>query len=105
MTSAPSGQPARAPGRRGKGLRVLRWLVVVVLAVLLLPYALAPLYRFVDPVSTLMAWSWARGAPVVDTYVPLPGIAPVLPLTVISSEDAKFCQHAGVDWQGLQEAM
>jgi monofunctional biosynthetic peptidoglycan transglycosylase len=32
-------------------------------------------------------------------------IAPVLPLTVIGSEDARFCSHSGIDWQGLQDAM
>ena len=30
-------------------------------AVLLIPYALAPLYRFVDPVSTPMFWRWVTG--------------------------------------------
>src|ERR1700676_793638 len=34
--------------------RVLRLLIVVLLFLLLLPYALTPLYRVVDPVSTLM---------------------------------------------------
>ena len=78
---------------------------MVVVAVLLLPYALTPLYRLVDPVSTLMLWRWARGGRVVHTYVPLARIAPVLPLTVISSEDARFCQHAGIDWQELRGAI
>ena len=37
-------------------------LVIVLLVVLLLPYLLVPLYRFVNPVSTLMLWRWATGA-------------------------------------------
>ena len=79
--------------------------MLLVAAVLLLPYALAPLYRFVDPVSTLMLWRWATGKPVERTVVPLTSIAPALPLAVIASEDARFCRHYGIDWQELQGAI
>lgn len=84
---------------------ILRGMVVLVLAILLLPYALTVIYRFTDPVSTLMVWRWIKGAPVMQTWVPMEQIAPVLPLTVIGSEDARFCTHSGIDWQGLQDAM
>jgi len=90
---------------RNRILRVLRFVVIVVLVFLLLPYAVAPIYRFVDPVSTLMAWRWIRGARVERVVVPLERIAPILPRTVISSEDARFCSHRGIDWQELREAM
>jgi len=90
--------------RRGFFVRVLRIAAIFVLAMLLLPYALTPLYRFVDPVSTLMVWRWLKGAPVERTVVPLERVAPILVRTVIVSEDARFCIHRGIDWQGLQEA-
>ena len=48
---------------------------------LLLPYLLTPLYRVVDPVSTLMLARWATGKRVERTLVPLERIAPVLPRT------------------------
>jgi hypothetical protein len=35
---------------------------IIVFLVVLLPYALAPLYRVINPVSTLMLWRWGRGA-------------------------------------------
>ena len=105
MTSAPSRASARARARRGAAARILRWLIAALAALVLLPYALAPLYRFVDPVSTLMIWRWAKGSPVKRTWVPLDRMAPVLPLTVISSEDGRFCQHHGIDWQELQGAI
>jgi monofunctional biosynthetic peptidoglycan transglycosylase len=73
--------------------------------VLLLPYLLVPLYRVVDPVSTLMVWRWATGARVVRSKVPLERIAPVLPATVVASEDARFCSHRGVDWEEIREAL
>jgi monofunctional glycosyltransferase len=57
------------------------------LFVLLLPYALAPLYRLVNPISTLMLWRWIRGAPVERVWIPLDGISPSLPHSVIVAED------------------
>ena len=83
----------------------MRWLLVLVLLVLLLPYALVPLYRIVDPVSTPMLWRWAKGARVERTFVPLARISPALPLAVIASEDARFCTHAGIDWQEIRAAI
>src|SRR5215468_11055472 len=85
--------------------RMARVLAIVLLAVLLLPYLIVPLYRFVDPVSTLMLWRWATGARVVRSKVPLERIAPVLPATVVASEDARFCSHRGVDWVEIREAL
>src|SRR2546421_10724152 len=77
--------------------RIFRASVIAILAVLLLPYAIAPFYRIVDPVSTLMLWRRATGARVERTWMPLTGIAPTLPRTVMASEDARFCTHHGVD--------
>jgi len=85
--------------------RLARLLAVVLLAVLLLPYLIVPLYRFVNPISTLMVWRWATGARVVRVTVPLERIAPVLPATVVASEDARFCTHGGVDWGEIRDAI
>jgi monofunctional glycosyltransferase len=64
-----------------------------------------PLYRVVDPVSTLMVWRWMTGARVERTVVPIGRIAPVLPATVIASEDGRFCTHRGVDWREIRDAI
>jgi monofunctional biosynthetic peptidoglycan transglycosylase len=85
--------------------RALRWAIVILASWLALPYVLAPLYRYVTPVSTPMAWRWLTGQRVVRSYVPLEAIAPVLVRTVIVAEDARFCSHRGVDWQELREAI
>src|SRR5260370_2845161 len=45
-------------------LRLVRILLLLLLAVLLLPYLVAPLYRTAHPVSTLMAWRSLKLAPV-----------------------------------------
>ena len=75
------------------------------LAVLLLPYLLAPLYRAGHPVSTLMAWRWLTGAPVSRQWIDFGTISPYLPRSVVASEDAKFCGHHGIDWDALQDAI
>src|SRR5215813_8682832 len=85
--------------------RLAQVMGIVLLVVLLLPYLLVPLYRFVNPVSTLMLWRWATGARVVRANVPLERIAPVLPATVISSEDGRFCSHHGIDWEEIRDAL
>jgi monofunctional glycosyltransferase len=85
--------------------RWLRLLLVVVVVLLLLPYAIAPLYRFGQPVSTPMAWRWATGGRVQRSFVPLDRIAPILPLTVIIAEDGGFCRNRGIDLGAVREAL
>jgi len=89
---------------RRTAFRAVRALILAVLALLLLPYLLTPLYRVFNPVSTLMLARWATGQRVDRSTVPLERIAPVLPRTVLASEDARFCSHRGVDLVELKEA-
>jgi monofunctional glycosyltransferase len=86
-------------------LRVARILLLILLAVLLLPYLLAPFYRVGHPVSTLMAWRWLTGAPVSRQWIDFSAISPALPRSVVASEDAKFCNHHGVDWDALRDVI
>jgi monofunctional biosynthetic peptidoglycan transglycosylase len=86
-------------------LRVARNLLLVVLAGLLLPYLLAPLYRAGHPVSTLMAWRYLTGAPMSRQWVGISAISPYLPRSVVAAEDAKFCSHHGIDWDALREVI
>ena len=100
MTLTPERTAPHSPLRRAI------WTALVVAVVLLLvPYALAPLYRAVDPVSTLMLWRWARGAAVVRTWIPIGRIAPALPRSVIAAEDDRFCIHHGVDFDEFRAAV
>jgi monofunctional biosynthetic peptidoglycan transglycosylase len=86
-------------------LRPLRWVIVALLVVLVLPYLLTPVYLVGRPVSTLMLWRWMTGQRVERIWVPIGEIAPALPSTVIVSEDARFCSHRGIDWTELREAV
>ena len=95
--------PAHSP--RGVAFRLVRALVIALVAILLLPYLLTPLYHAVNPVSTLMLWRWAIGARVEKTFVPIDRMAPSLPMTVIASEDGRFCSHRGIDWQEIRDRL
>jgi len=85
--------------------RLLRRVAIAVGILLLLPYAIAPFYRFINPVSTLMAWRWLTGARVERRVVPIAAMAPVLPLTVLVAEDGRFCSHRGIDWREMRERL
>src|SRR5260370_32025335 len=85
--------------------QAIRALVLIVLVVLLLPYLLAPLYRVGHPVSTLMARRWLTGAPVSRQWIDFAAISPLLPRSVVASEDAKFCSHHGIDWDALRDVV
>ena len=62
-------------------------------------------YRYQPPpYSTLMLWRMATGAPRTDyRWRPLSRISPNLAYAVIASEDARFCQHRGVDWREVED--
>jgi monofunctional biosynthetic peptidoglycan transglycosylase len=95
--------PARSP--RSAAFRLVRALLIALVAILLVPYLLTPLYHVVNPVSTLMLWRWVTGARVERIWTPLTAIAPALPRTVIASEDARYCVHRGVDLGELRAAL
>jgi monofunctional biosynthetic peptidoglycan transglycosylase len=78
---------------------------IIIAVLIVIPYVIAPLYRVVDPVSTLMLWRWATGARVERVWVPLDRISPALPLAVIVAEDGTFCRNRGIDLGAMREAL
>jgi monofunctional biosynthetic peptidoglycan transglycosylase len=78
---------------------------IAILVFVLLPYLIVPFYRFIDPVSTLMVWRWAKGERVERSVVPLNRISPALPLAVIVAEDGTFCHNHGIDLGAIREAL
>ena len=85
--------------------KVLRYLLFVGLGLLVLLAGLIVLWRFVPPVSTLMLARWVTFRGVDRTYVRLARISPRLIAAVVTSEDALFCRHHGVDWGALNEVI
>jgi monofunctional biosynthetic peptidoglycan transglycosylase len=95
--------------RSAAGLRLARRAVRVGLGLVLL-WALAVFwlglaYAVVPPVSTLMLSRWLTLRGVERTAVTLEEVSPHLPLAVMASEDARFCQHWGVDWDALRDVV
>ncbi len=87
-------------------LRRLAVILAFVAAVLvLIPYAIAPFYRFIDPVSMPVLWRYATGARVERTDVPLARISPALRLAVIVAEDGSFCRNPGIDLGEIRAAL
>lgn len=102
---APMAGKGSAKFRRDGWRRWGRRILVALSLFVLLPYllVLVPPYRAGRPISLLMVGHFLGFSPVERTWRPLEDIAPILPLTVISSEDARFCSHRGVDWEVLQK--
>jgi len=109
LTSAPP-PPVATPRTRSPWAGRLRRaaLVVVGLAVgyAVLVLALIVAYRWIDPPrSALMLANHLTGEPVLYAPVPINRISSYLQRAVVTSEDARFCYHRGVDWPALYEAM
>ncbi|OCW58152.1 monofunctional biosynthetic peptidoglycan transglycosylase [Hoeflea olei] len=83
--------------------RLGKWLVLLLLAVVALPYLLIPLYALpqIRPVSTLMLGEVLTGRAYERQWVGFDDIAPVLVQSVMMSEDGKYCTHSGIDWEAL----
>lgn len=86
-------------------VRLLRWPLMAILVVLLLPYLIAPLYRFIDPVSMPMIGRWLHRQRVERIWMPLSQISPAVKQAVIVAEDGQFCRHHGIDTHELWEAV
>lgn len=85
--------------------RIARVAVLLVIALVLLPYLLTPAYLVMRPVSTPMIWRYITNQRVARFYRPIEDISPALRRTVIASEDAQYCVHHGIDWRGLRELL
>ena len=84
--------------------RFAKPLLIGLAVVLALPYALTLVYLVVNPpVSALMLWRAAQGYGIDQTWKPLNEISPHLVQAVVTSEDAPFCSHHGVDFNVLGE--
>jgi monofunctional biosynthetic peptidoglycan transglycosylase len=78
---------------------------IAAIALVLTPYAIAPLYRFIDPVSTPMLWRYLTGQRVERSFVPLSQISPALRIAVIVAEDGSFCRNHGIDLGAMREVL
>jgi monofunctional glycosyltransferase len=96
---------AMSASARSRALRVVVWVAATVIAILLVPYVLAPFYRFGHPVSALMVERQLAGASVERIWIPIDAVPPVVLEAVIAAEDAHFCRHHGIDLGELRAAL
>ncbi|MDE1172934.1 MAG: monofunctional biosynthetic peptidoglycan transglycosylase [Parvibaculaceae bacterium] len=82
------------------------WAARLAVLVLVAPALVIALYRVVPPpVTPLMLIRLVEGYGLHKDWTSLDGIAPDLQRAVIASEDGKFCQHHGFDWDALDNAV
>ena len=99
----PVATPVRAKARNWrKWLRRLGWLAAILVA---WPLVLTLVYAFVPPpVSNVMLFRALSGNGIDKSWVSLDQMSPWLVKAVVTSEDARFCEHHGVDWIEFQGA-
>lgn len=86
--------------------RLLKHHLIRCLAILLLaPYALALLYIFLPPPSTLMLADLATFTLPRRNWVSLDAVSPDLVVAVVASEDSAFCEHWGFDFKQVEHSI
>lgn len=85
---------------------VRRWILRGGFAFVLVATLMVLLFSVVNPPTTHTIWSEKRRLGEVDQeWVPMEDIAPVLARSVVAAEDARFCQHWGIDVQAIRAAL
>ncbi|MCB1378271.1 MAG: monofunctional biosynthetic peptidoglycan transglycosylase [Alphaproteobacteria bacterium] len=94
----------RLPDRRSPVLgRIWRWAWRIAAVLVAWPIVMTLVYAVVPPpVSNIMLLRALHGAGIYKQWVTLDQISPHLPRAVITAEDARFCEHHGVDWREFQ---
>ena len=106
MSDSELGMPETRAVAAGRARRAWPWIILVLAIVVALPFAASVAYRWIPPpASMLMAIRWAQGYGVDYRWMPLERISPHLPRAVLTAEDARFCEHRGIDWQALDKLM
>lgn len=89
--------------RRSWWFRLARALLLVVIAYYV---AIVATYRFVNPPSSnWMLIDAMSGQSIRQEWTPIEEMSPHVIRAVVASEDARFCQHWGVDWAEVYHAI
>lgn len=85
-------------GLKIAGYAAAGWLAMIILLIFV--------YRFVNPpMSSLMLQQTLAGESLTQTWTPIEDISPQVVRAVLLSEDGRFCQHYGVDFDAMQDAI
>lgn len=102
MSEMQTGQPEKRGPRWSRRLAIVG-LSLLALVLLLHLYALL-LAAVPVPGTILMAQRSGEGQDVRRDWVKLEDISPRLVYAVIAAEDARFCEHGGIDWRAVEAA-
>jgi Membrane carboxypeptidase (penicillin-binding protein) len=99
--------PPPRTGIRASARIWLRRFWKLLLIIVAIPLVLSILYRpgFIHPVSTLMLADLVALKGYDRRWVPLEEMGQIGPISVMMSEDAKFCAHNGVDWGEMRAVL
>ena len=105
-----TNKSAAKVARRRRKARPVRWfirrVVLVMVIIIFMPVVLLPVYSVVNPpITTVMIAKRIAGASIIKAWRPIEAISPHLVRAVIVAEDARFCAHAGIDWQQVEEVL
>ncbi|NOT70863.1 MAG: monofunctional biosynthetic peptidoglycan transglycosylase [Hyphomicrobium sp.] len=104
LTAPPS--PSRLSHLQPLALKAARYAAYAAAGWLALILVLIAAYRFINPpVSSLMLQKRLTGNSFTQTWVPMDSISPQVVRAVLLSEDGRFCQHWGVDFAAMQDAI
>ena len=93
--------------RKPRGRRLRRYLLIALGCVVLASLVLTVPWRWIAPPTTAFMLSdrVQHGRPVHQQWVPMEEISSALPIAVVASEDQKFPDHFGFDFQSLSKAL
>ncbi len=83
-----------------------RWALRAVMALAALVGFFILLYTVVNPPTTHTMWTeGSRLGKIDQQWVSLEDISPVMARSVVAAEDARFCQHWGIDVQAVRAVL
>lgn len=86
--------------------RIRRAFLIGVLGFFGLTSFLVALYAVVPPpITPLMVIRSLQGEGLRKEWVPFEEVSPHLVRALIASEDARFCEHLGLDWKAIRQAL
>ncbi len=83
-----------------------RFASLALLTLLVIPYVLTPVYAVVPPpITAMMLWKKVQGNAIDYRWRPLSETSQNLVRSVVTAEDARICEHNGIDWTVLSDVI
>ena len=83
----------------------LRRTILITGAALAVLLGITVIFRIVNPISPIGVAEMLGAPSITHSWQPLGTMSADLPLAVIASEDGRFCNHWGVDWVAVRDAI